>query len=177
MVLIHRPGGAFPHGWCSQAAMVRLTKITDYALLLMALMARRPGEAPFTSRDLAGLTGISPPMVSKILKLLAREGFLRSTRGANGGYSLASDPLDITVAALIERLEGPVTLTVCSAHDASGCPIEDFCPVSSPLQRINRVVIDTLSNITLAELAEPEGTLPARRWSRGSAAVAATKTG
>ena len=157
--------------------MVRLTKITDYALLLLAVMARQPDDAPFSSRELAELTGISPSMVSKILKMLAREGFLRSQRGVKGGYELADDPLDITVLALIERLEGPMALTECSNHDSRGCPIESVCTIRSPLQRVNRVVIDTLSRITLAELAGPEGHRLPRRLSRDSAAVAISKTG
>ena len=143
--------------------MIRLTKVTDYALVLMAYMARHRERELFTARDLAESTGIPLPMVSKILKTLTRDEYLHSTRGVGGGYSLARPAEEISVAGLIEHLEGPVSLTECSMHSDSTCSLEANCPVSHPLQRINRVVIDVLSGITLAQLAEPEDARVARR--------------
>lgn len=145
--------------------MFRLTKSTDYALVLLAWMALHREQAPVAARDLAEGTGIPLPMVSKVLKQLAREDYLRSTRGSQGGYRLAREPRDISVADLIHALEGPVSLTECSVHDTSQCAIEGCCPVSTPLQRLNAIVIETLEGITLEQLAtESARTGSARRF-------------
>jgi FeS assembly SUF system regulator len=137
------------------ATMLRLTKQTDYALVLLSLMAREGRRPVFTARDLAERTHIPMPMVSKILKRLAREELLDSTRGANGGYSLARDPQAMSAAEVILKLEGPITLTECAGAADSLCAIEGSCPVSSTLQRVNRVVIEALRGISLADMARP----------------------
>jgi Rrf2 family protein len=110
--------------------------------------------------------------VSKILKILAREGLLVPHRGAKGGFSLARSPLEITVADIISALEGPIALTECSTHGADRCGIESLCPVSTNWQRINRAVLDALSGVTLAEMASPRPALPLLLASRGSRAEA-----
>ncbi|MBX3728828.1 MAG: SUF system Fe-S cluster assembly regulator [Candidatus Sumerlaeia bacterium] len=135
--------------------MLRLTKQTDYALVLLSLMAREGRRPVFTARDLAERTHIPMPMVSKILKRLAREDLLESTRGVNGGYSLSREPEEMSAAEVILKLEGPITLTECAAASDSLCAIEGSCPVSSTLQRVNRVVIEALRGISLADMARP----------------------
>ncbi len=132
--------------------MFRLSRITDYGIVLMAQLASHGDEATRNAREMAAETELPPPVVSKILKSLAREGLLASQRGAKGGYALARDPETISVAELIEVLEGPIGLTECTAHPGN-CPQEASCHVRAPWQRINQAVRDALARITLADLA------------------------
>ena len=94
------------------------------------------------------------PTVSKVLKILARDGLLESHRGAKGGYSLGRDASEILVTEMIGALEGPFGLTECTTQPGI-CPQESDCHVREPWQRINRVVYDALAHITLADLVGP----------------------
>lgn len=131
--------------------MIRLGRLTDYGIVLMAHLAGA-GEGPHAARDLAAETELPLPAVSKLLKTLAREGLLVSSRGAKGGYRLARAAEEITVPEMIEALEGPIALTHCALHEGA-CIQEARCDVRSPWQRINRAVHEALSRITLADLA------------------------
>ena len=110
------------------------------------------GEGPHNARDLAAETQLPLPAVSKLLKTLAREGLLSSSRGAKGGYRLARPADEITLPEMIEALEGPIALTNCTLHEGA-CAQEPSCQVRTPWQRINRVVRDALARIRLADLA------------------------
>ena len=132
--------------------MFRLSKTTDYGIVLMAQLASAPGRIPQNARELAISSDLPIPMVSKILKALAREGRLVSQRGAKGGYQLARPADQITVPEMIAALEGPIALTDCNLHEGA-CSQEPRCHVRTPWQRINRAVHDALSRIRLADLA------------------------
>jgi FeS assembly SUF system regulator len=131
--------------------MIRLSRLTDYGIVLMAHLAGA-GEGPHAARDLAAETQLPLPAVSKLLKSLAREGLLTSSRGAKGGYRLARPAEQITVPEMIAALEGPIALTDCNLHDGA-CSQEPLCHVRTPWQRINRAMHDALSRIRLADLA------------------------
>ena len=98
--------------------MIRLSKLTDYGLVLMSYVARSGGGL-HTARGLAAESGLPLPTVSKVLKTLLQSGFLVSHRGINGGYNLARGAQEISVAEIIAALEGPIALTECST-DISG---------------------------------------------------------
>jgi len=137
--------------------MVRVTKDADYAIVLLARIAHHaPGEV-LTARELAEQTGLPNPMVSKILKALTRGDLLISHRGAKGGYSLQKSLDEISVAEVIEVLEGPIALTECwgEGHDGHHCGIEATCPVRSPWSMVNQAIWRTLSSIPLAEMVTP----------------------
>ena len=134
--------------------MIRISRITDYGIVLMAHLAERNGDKPRNAREVAESTQLPLPVVSKILKALAREGLLVSHRGAKGGYSLGRDSSEILVTEMIGALEGPFGLTECTTHPGA-CPQESDCHVREPWQRINRVVYDALAHITLADLVGP----------------------
>jgi FeS assembly SUF system regulator len=136
--------------------VIRLSRITDYGILLMVQLARVPGDTPRNARHLALETELPAPIVSKILKGLARDGLLTSQRGVKGGYALARPAENITVPEMITALEGPISLTACSVHPGN-CPQESSCDVREPWQQINAAVRDALSRISLADLAEPRG--------------------
>lgn len=156
--------------------MFRLSKTTDYGIVLMAQLANEahaagsssacetvsvgskpPGDAApppresLNARELAACSDLPVPMVSKILKALAKEGLLVSQRGAKGGYSLARAPEDLPVSEMIRVLEGPVALTDC-AIGPSLCEHETMCAVREPWQKISRVVERALADVTLADL-------------------------
>ncbi len=136
--------------------MIRITKIADYGILLMAEMAGEGFNRVHNARCLSDSTHIPQPMVSKILKLLAREGLLLSHRGQKGGYSLARSADRITVAEIITALEGPIALIECADHENGHlCDLEANCSVSSPWRKINDAVCDALSAITLEEMIQP----------------------
>ncbi len=116
--------------------MIRLTRLTDYGIVLMAHLASFEEEGPHNAREVAGGARLPLPVVSKLLKALAREGLLESHRGAKGGYTLARRPETISAAQMITALEGPIGLTECTVHPGT-CTQEPSCHVREPWQRIN----------------------------------------
>lgn len=143
--------------------MIRLSKITDYGILILAELVRGQdqageahalGKASSNARALANRVELPLPMVSKVLKSLTRAGILESQRGAQGGYTLARRPEDLTVADIIAALEGPVALTECSAGPHV-CNHEDNCSVRGPLLVINDVIHNALAGITLSDMVNP----------------------
>jgi len=132
--------------------MIRLTRTSDYGMVLMAHLASRRGGEPCNAREVAAEAQVPLPMASKVLKSLAREGLLVSHRGAKGGYSLARRPEEISAAEMITALEGPIALTRCAIHPGH-CEQEPSCHVRVPWQRINAVVQQALADVTLADLA------------------------
>lgn len=133
--------------------MIRITKQTDYGIVLLTHMAGQP-ERQVNAPELAAETQLPLPMVSKILKVLVREGLLLSHRGVKGGYSLGRLPIEITMAEIIAALEGPIAITEC-IDVSSDCSHERLCPVRSNWQRINAAVRGALEGITLAEMTSP----------------------
>jgi FeS assembly SUF system regulator len=136
--------------------MIRLSRISDYGIVLMACLAEQPADSQLSARDIAERTQLPLPVVSKILKALAREGLLISQRGPRGGYSLARRPQEINVVEMITALEGPIGLTECAMHPGN-CAQEARCHVRKPWQQINHVVRSALARVTLAELASLGG--------------------
>lgn len=136
--------------------MFRISKLTDYAIVLLSLFARNWAEE-HTARELSGRARLPLPTVSKILKTLCRGGLLVSRRGASGGYSLARSPKEISIAQVIEAIEGPIALTDCSIEEPSGCDFEPQCPVRANWRRINLAVQSALGQLKLTDMADPAG--------------------
>lgn len=133
--------------------MIRITKQTDYGIVLLTHLASHP-ERSFNSPELAAETGLPLPMVSKTLKLLAREGLLSSHRGVRGGYGLAESAAEITMTRVISALEGPIAITEC-IDLSGGCSHERLCPTRINWQRINHALKEALDRISLAEMTPP----------------------
>ena len=134
--------------------MLRMTKQADYAIVLLTRMAGAP-ESRFNATEIASATELPQPIVSKILKLLTRRDLLVSQRGVKGGYVLARAADQISIAQIIEAVEGPIGITEC-VDDAPGeCSQEPICPVRSNWQRINEAVRKALGEITLDEMSQP----------------------
>ena len=134
--------------------MIRLSRLTDYGIVLMSYMAAHR-ERAINAAELAAAAQLPLPTVGKLLRLLAREELLVSQRGVKGGYALAHAPEKISIAAIIRALEGPIALTVCTTAPSGECEYEPQCPVRRPWQRINRAVRDALEQITLADMSSP----------------------
>lgn len=130
--------------------MLRITKITDYGFILLAHMATQEQDLLHNAKDLSAAIGIPLPTVSKVLKILTQGGILKSHQGSKGGYSLSGSADEITAAAVIEAIEGPVAITDCST--AEGC--DRNCQVSNSWQKINGAVIGALQGLTLADMAK-----------------------
>ena len=131
--------------------MLRITKLTDYGIVLLAQLANEEQGESQNARAMAEATSLPLPAVSKILKSLAQGGLLISQRGAKGGYALSRRPEKINVAEIIDALEGPIALIECSAGPGH-CDQETSCRVRDPWQRINQAILETLRHVTLREL-------------------------
>jgi FeS assembly SUF system regulator len=135
--------------------MIRITRETDYGIVLLTLMAQHVDQ-PCSATHLAKQRQLPLPMVSKILKALARSGLLKSQRGAQGGYSLALPPAEISAADIIDALEGPIAITECSnAAVSHNCMHQDHCAISNHWGRINQAIRRALENISLLEMSQP----------------------
>lgn len=143
--------------------MIRITRLTDYGIVLLCRFADEAEGAVLSARELADQTGIPLPTVSKILKAVTREGLLVSRRGTQGGYSLARPAKDVTLADIIAVLEGPIALTECAGTADGLCEIELTCPVRSNWQRITGAVREALDAIPLSEMIVPHPDLPPQR--------------
>jgi FeS assembly SUF system regulator len=137
--------------------MLRLSKLSDYGTVIMAHMAREPARS-YSAGELAEAVSLARPTVTKLLKLLAREQLLVSQRGAKGGYMLARTPEEISIAQIIDAVDGRFGMTECCSS-AGLCVQETVCSVRANWQRINRVIRDTLASVTLGEFAGPRITL------------------
>ena len=131
--------------------MLRITKLTDYGIVLLVQLANDETGASQNARSMAEATSLPLPVVSKILKSLAQGGLLTSQRGAKGGYTLSRQPEEVNVAEIIDALEGPIALMECSAGPGH-CEQETICAVRDPWQRINQAILETLKHVTLREL-------------------------
>ena len=132
--------------------MIRLSKLADYGIVIMTHLAR-PGRAQESAHEIALATQVPSAMASKILKSLARAELLRSQRGVKGGYELARRPDEVTMAEIIEALDGPIALTDCVDGALGDCTIEALCPARTNWDRINTAIREALDSVTLGEMA------------------------
>ncbi|MDR9433282.1 MAG: SUF system Fe-S cluster assembly regulator [Spiribacter sp.] len=135
--------------------MIRLNRETDYGIGILTLMAKAP-ESRFNAVSLAATRGLPQPIVSKILKHLARSDIVVSYRGAKGGYGLARQPESISIAEIITVLEGPIALTDCIEDGQEACQYGSNCNISNVWSHINDVVLQALSDISLAEMTQAD---------------------
>lgn len=139
--------------------MIRMSKLTDYAIVILAHLARSPGT--LTAHELAARSRVPLPTVSKLAKELSKAGLVISHRGRNGGYGLARPAAVISVAEIVEALEGPIALTECAKPDKGDCGIEDTCVARASWDPVSRAVEAALRNLPLSSIApfragEPE---------------------
>jgi FeS assembly SUF system regulator len=136
---------------------MRLSNLADYAVVLMSAAARHCGEPRFSASSLAEETGVPSATAHKLVHLLTRAGLLRAVRGAGGGVSLSRPAAAITVADIIEAVEGPIALTACVDDARHDCALEGSCSVQPHWAPINGAVRGALAAVTLASLCSTTG--------------------
>lgn len=135
--------------------MLRMSKLADYAFIILSHMALKK-EAVWSASALAEETLLPLPTVAKLMKLLAKGGIVTAQRGAQGGYSLARPAPKITIAQIIEAVDGPITLTECAGQakgkDPCLCAAGGDCLVKEGWGRVNAAIRQALQNVTLLDL-------------------------
>ncbi len=142
--------------------MLLLTRKTDYALLALASLARQT-PAGASARGLAERLSLPLPVLRNILKQLTSRGVLKSTRGTRGGYRLARSPHQITLAQLLEAIEGPMRLARCCSvpegEEERECQLEESCLIRGNMRRVHASLMQFLDEVTLAQLAEEDSSV------------------
>jgi Rrf2 family protein len=142
--------------------MLRLSKKTDYALMAMKHLALQGDRGSSSAREIAEQYDIPVELMAKVLQQLARKGLLASHQGTRGGYQLARPSTTISVADVIQAVDGPLTVTACSTDD-HGCDQYTKCNVRDPLWRIKDRILQALAACSIFEMASdaiPELALP-----------------
>jgi Rrf2 family protein len=132
--------------------MLRLSKKADYALMAMKHLAQRSDRGSSSAREIAERYDIPIELMAKVLQRLVRRGLLDSQQGTRGGYQLSRGATEISVADVIQAIDGPVTVTACSTDDQT-CEQFSRCNVRHPLQRVRERILTALGECTIAELA------------------------
>lgn len=140
--------------------MVRLSNLADYAVVVMCQMAMTSDTRP-SAANVAAATAIPVPTVAKLLGTLSRAGLLVSYRGISGGFALARPAGEISVAEIVEAVDGPIALTHCTDPAPGQCSREGICSIKPHWQIINRTIRDALGTVSLADLVQGTATLPA----------------
>src|SRR5580704_15605487 len=132
--------------------MLRLSKKADYALLAMRHLAGQSGRGTVSARELAEAYDIPLELLAKVLQKLVRARLLESHQGIRGGYGLARPAAGVSVAEVIQAIDGPLTVTACSEEDHS-CDQYSKCGIRDPLWRIKDRIVSALAATSVAELA------------------------
>ena len=132
---------------------MRLSSLADYAVVMMAAAARRPAGARLSASVLAEETGVPLPTAQKLMGRLTGAGLLSSARGTGGGFTLAREAGGISLADIVEAVEGPIAMTTCADDARTDCALEGNCQVKPHLLAVNGAVRGALQGVTLASLA------------------------
>lgn len=139
--------------------MLRLSKLTDYAVVVLARLEQDGATVGAgrvqTAPGLAATTGIAEPTVAKVLKILGGAGLVEGVRGARGGYRLARPLAEVPLSEVIVAFDGPIALTACVDGGHGGCDAEGICPVRGRWDPVNDAIRRALSDIPVAALARP----------------------
>jgi FeS assembly SUF system regulator len=133
--------------------MIKLGKLTDYAVVLMVQMVREGEATPRSASQLALQTGLPEPTVAKVLKQLSQSDLVESLRGAAGGYKLSAKGSGISICDVIEAMDGPIAITSCVD---SACKTESICPAKGKWTPVNTAIRAALKAVTIADMALPQ---------------------
>ena len=137
---------------------MRLTSLADYAVVMMAAAARHPAGARLSATLLAGETGVPLPTAQKLTGRLGAAGLLETARGTGGGFRLARAAAEISLADIIEAVEGPIVMTSCIDTERHECALEGCCQVRPHMNAVNGAVRNALAGLSLSSLATtPQG--------------------
>ena len=132
---------------------MRLTSLADYAVVMMAAAARHPAGERLSATNLSGETGVPLPTAQKLMGRLASAGLLVSARGTGGGFRLSREADGISLADIVEAVEGPIAMTNCVDETRSDCALDGHCQVKPHLSAVNGAVRGALQGVSLASLA------------------------
>ena len=132
--------------------MLAIAKRTDYGLMALCYLAEQHEDAAITSRAIAERFAIPAELLAKTLQLMARNGIVESRNGPKGGYVLSRRPESISVAEVIQAIEGPIAMATCQIGDATGCEQYEKCTIFYPMERIQKKVTDVLEGMTLLDM-------------------------
>ena len=132
---------------------MRLSNMADYAVVVMSAAARHCGGCRTSATQLSAETGIALPTTQKLVSLLSKQGLLRSVRGSGGGIQLARPAAAITLADIVEAIEGPIEMTSCVNESDCSCSLMSDCNVKPHWQQVNAAVKGALGSVNLATLA------------------------
>jgi FeS assembly SUF system regulator len=149
---------------------MRLTHLADYAVVMMTAAARREPSARLSATELAEETGVPLPTAQKLMQKLAAHGLLVGQRGAGGGYALARAIAEISLADIVEAVEGPIVLTMCADGVNHECLLDSHCKVKPHMSIVGDAIRSSLKAVSLAQLSSPAN---AGVQERASAAAAA----
>ena len=134
--------------------MLRLNRMTDYAIVVLGALAHRHGDVVATAH-LAELTGLAQPTVAKVSKILLAADLVETQRGVRGGYRLIKASADISLVDIVEAMEGPIAVTDCVDEAQAASAISDFCFMSSPSSHVNLAIRNALNDVSLEDLTDP----------------------
>ena len=130
---------------------MRINRLTDYAVVILANLAQDRSSS--SAQTIAERSGVPLPTVAKLLKILGKSDLVDARRGASGGYALARKLEDISIAEVIQAVEGPISLTACVDTGDAPCELEAVCAVSGRWTDVNRAVQNVLDQVSLAQMA------------------------
>jgi FeS assembly SUF system regulator len=133
--------------------MLKISKLTDYATIIMSHLALTPTTV-FSAARLAKETHLAPPTARKILKILAEANLVTSFRGTDGGYQLARSADSMTLADVVEAIEGKLAMTECCSV-SNYCTLDSLCTVKENWQVINHIILKALRSFTLSDMNKP----------------------
>ncbi|MDX2149546.1 MAG: Rrf2 family transcriptional regulator [Bryobacteraceae bacterium] len=136
--------------------MLKLTKKADYGLIALKHLAVAGAQRSASAKEIAERYRIPLPLLSKILQKLAKQGFLQSEHGTNGGYRLARDARSVTTLEVIRAIDGPIILTACFTEHGEECDQSAHCSVREPLRKVHEGILRLLGSISIADLAQDE---------------------
>jgi FeS assembly SUF system regulator len=133
---------------------MRLTHLADYAVVMMTAAARRDAGARLSATELSDETGVPLPTAQKLMQRLAAHGLLVGQRGAGGGYALARSVTEISLADIVEAVEGPIAMTMCADGVNHDCILDAHCRVKPHMGIVGQAVRGALGAVSLQELAQ-----------------------
>lgn len=136
--------------------MLRLSKKSDYALIAMKHLAAQADRGAASAREIAEQYEIPVELLAKVLQRLVQRGLLVSHQGTRGGYRLARPANAISVADVIQAIDGPLTMTACSEDEPQKCDQYSSCNVRDPLWRIKDRIVSALATCTVLDLTLDE---------------------
>lgn len=139
--------------------MIKLGKLTDYAIVIMGQLMREGEGASKSAHFLSAKTGVPEPTVAKVLKMLAHAALVDSSRGAAGGYRLSRGAADISIADIITAMDGPIAIVSCVEGSAETCKAEGSCHLKGRWDHVNSVIRAALEGVRLPDMIDPDPTI------------------